>query len=243
MATITKIGLQLLAETNQSGSKLTFTRLAAGTGNDSGADYSDLTALQQEYVDLVGLNYTPPSLDSSGQGYSFSISAYMDNTQLNNEVKITEVGIFAEAADGSEILFAIDARYEQPVVVYPAQVLPGLQGFQQVKFIEYIEINKDLQIDLTLIADGNITIEFADGRYWRLGKKYPATEITESNGSTTEAHQRWQDEQLEQLKKLLESGSTAGTMVDRPVLDVSPYHWKILNHSGYRDSVTNSIRA
>lgn len=240
---VTKRGLQLNTEIIDSGHTLKFTRMAAGTGLDPGTDYTELTDLVSFYADMEGMAYSPPQLDPGGNGYSFSVLAHVDNTNLTTPIQITEVGIFAEDMDGNEILYGIDPRYDTPAQIWPPSLLPGFVSYAQATFTEYVEVNRDLKVDLTLVADGDVTWDAADGRYWIIGVKYPATEITETTGTTTEEWQRIQDDRIAQIITMLESGSTAGTIYERPTLYTMPPNWKILNNSGWRDLANGVIRA
>lgn len=232
-----------MADAHGSKRELKFTRVVAGTGSDPGGDYSQMIALNSEYATLDGLAYSPPALDPSGQSYSFSVLAHINNIGATNTVVITEVGVYAEDTDGNEILFAIDPLYTQPVSVFPPNILAGFNQFQEQTFKIYIEVYRDLQINLELIAEGNMTVEIADGRYWIIGIKYQGTEIIDYTGDDVHTHQRWQDEQINMIIDILESGSTAGTTVNKPVLINKPYNWDILNNNGYRDLATGTIRA
>ena len=240
---VTKRGLQLNTEIINSGLSLKFTRVVAGVGPDPGTDYTEMTALSGYYGEMEGLAYSPPQLDPSGQGYSFSILAHLDNTALTSALYITEVGIYAEDLDGNEVLYGIDPRYDMPALIHPPGILPGFISYAQATFTEYVEVSRDLNVNLMLIADGNVTWDAADGRYWIIGVKYPATEITETTGTTTEEWQRIQDDRIAQIITMLESGSTAGTIYDRPTLFTLPPNWRILNNSGWRDLVNGVIRA
>jgi len=231
---VTKQGLALISRLVTDEQELKITRAMGGIGQYAGTDYSDMTGLENAVLPFAmnqGVAYLAPD--------RIQVPLYYENSAVTARILLTEIGLYAEEADGSEILLAIAPSYDEPLPI------PSLsEGRLEMTTDFIVQLSLTPEVDITLPSSMvYLTRPEADGLYWQLSKNYPATKITESNGSTTEAHQRWQDEQLEQLKKLLESGSTAGTMVDRPVLDVSPYHWKILNHSGYRDSVTNSIRA
>lgn len=240
---VTKEGMRLNALFVDTGLTLVFTRMVAGTGTAPSGDLADMAALQAEYADLQGIAYSPPAVDPSGNGFSFSVIGHMDNTNLLSEVRITEVGIFCKDESGNEVLYGIDPRYDAPVIVYPPNILPGFVSNGEAVFVEYVEIHRDLQINLTLIATGNLTMEAADGRYWIIGVKYPATEITESVGFNTEEWQRIQDDRIDQILQLLQSGSTAGIIYERPTLMADPLNWNIRNFSGWRNPVTGAIEA
>lgn len=226
---ITQKGLALIAKLVASEQELTITAAKGGDGIANSSDYSEMEALLQPKVDFSmnnGVEYLSPS--------EVRIPLYYENSALGERVMLTEIGIYAQDPQDGEILLAIAPSYEEPLP------LPTLDEGR-------LELTTDFRLQLTLSPEVNITLpssmiyltrEEADGRYWRLRQKYPATEITESTGTTTEEWQRIQDERIKQLEVTLESGTTAGITANKP-----PSDWKILNNSGYRDRERGTIRA
>lgn len=231
---VTQKGLALVTKLIAAKENLIISGVAGGDGAYPGIAYSDMVQLSQPRIQFQtnqGVKYVLPNV--------ISIPLYFENEALTEMVLLTEIGLYAEDPDEGTVLLAIAPSYSEPLPI------PKLSEGR-------LELTVDFSLILSLTEDVNITLpssviyltkEEADGRYWRIGVKYPATEITETTGTTTEEWQRIQDDRIRQMEVILESGSTAGTTVNKPVLINKPYNWDILNNNGYRDLTTGTIRA
>ena len=230
---LTQKGARLIAKLNALQEKLTITSIWGGNGTQPSEPYADMTDISAH--DIKFSTYNMLAYENDGK---LTFTLYFDNKNLASPYSLTEIGVFAHDPDEGDILLCVIPMYDS------AQNIPAHSAADNGNRFELTsKVTIELQLAPTLeiiISDSLIflTIEEALRRFWVIGKKYPATEITESTGTTTEEWQRIQDERIKQLEVTLESGTTAGITANKP-----PSDWKILNNSGYRDRERGTIRA
>ena len=229
---ITEDGLALLTKLETQKEKLVISAVVGGNGTDPGlapSEMTEISSIQLEFQTLEGVQYTAPN--------QIMIPLYYENSGQLEGISLSEIGILAKDPDGGEILLAVSTSYNEPLAL-PRFVEGRLE--LTVGFLMEFSLSADITIELPSSVI-YLTRPEAMKLFWVIGEQYPATEITETVGYNTEEWQRIQDDRINQLQQILESGTTGGVVVERPTLAASPYNWKILNNSGWRDG--NVIRA
>ena len=231
---ITQDGLALLTKLETLKEDLAITAVVGASGVDPGIPPAEMTVVENaqfQFQTLEGVVYTAPN--------QIMIPLYYENSAQISNINLTEIGLYAKDPDGGEILLAVSTSYNEPM---------PLPRFSEGR----LELTVGFLIEFSLTPDITITLPSsviyltrpeAMKLFWIIGEKYPATEITESVGYNTEEWQRIQDDRINQLQQLAESGSTAGTIYERPTIGAAPYNWAILNYSGWRNPVTGAIEA
>lgn len=235
--TVTNAGMALNTRLLLDHGVLSFSRVAAGIGADPATLPQDMTALPGEtYPALDGMSWA-----RTGKDTEIKIEAILDNAELTAPLQITCVGLYANDPDsGKEILYAVDTLFGDPIIIPAFEMLDLSTHAHRHIFQFFVEIARGLEIKVEFIAYNYLTLEEADGRYWKIGTKYPATEITESVGRTVEEHQRWQDDQLAILNTQMESGATNALQA---IFDAArPLKWKIIDDRGWYDANLAAFR-
>lgn len=229
---LTEKGLALAAKLIDSDAALTITRVLGGDGPEIPTPNSERSSLQNPAIafeTVEGVQYIAPD--------QIAIPVYYENSQLTTSLQLSEIGVFAEDPDDGEVLIAIATSYDAPLA------LPRLaEGRLELTCHFLLQLSLSPEINITLPSSTvYLTRNEADGRYWRLGVQYPATEIVESVGATVEAHQRWQDEQLKIVVDTLATGTRSALQVDFD--SHQPLKWKIIDHNGWYDPANAVFRA
>lgn len=235
---VTQLGANLIAKLNTTKDTLEITSIWGSNTTTQPTDIASMTAIGPR-----GIEFSVYDALEYVEDATLHFSLYYDNKGLLADYTVTEIGIFATDPDLGEILLAIIPFYDAPQTI-PAS--PTTNNGVRFEFTATVDIILSLSPDIKILIDNSLvflTIEEALKRFWVIGVKYPATEITETTGTTVEEWQRIQDDRIDQMEKVMESGSTAGTTVNKPVLTNKPYNWRILNYSGWRDLATGTIRA
>lgn len=224
---MTKKGLELCAKLVKGG-ELRVTRVLGGDGAKATDDYSSLTELANG---RIAFETNRGVLYDENEPDRLTIPIYYDNAALAQGFNLTEIGVFAEDPDEGDILLCVVPGYAAPLP------LPGMNEGR-------LELTMDLILQLSLAEEVQIllppslvylTKSEADALYWRLDTQYPATWITETNGETVEAHQRWQDAEIEALRLKTDAGTTAADT--RQVPSDPRENWNVKNHWGIYDAV------
>lgn len=234
---MTQKGVNLIAKLNTAGDILEITNVWGSNSPAPPTSYADMTDIGPHDIPLsvVGIIQYEPSA-------KLHTKIYFDNLQLNSPYTVTEVGLFANDPDEGEILFCVIPFYTSPQLIPESPSQAGVR----FEFTGKIDVEVSLSPNIEIIVNGSmvfLTIEEAMKLFWILGHKYAATEIFETTGTTTEEWQRIQDDRIAQILQILESGTTAGFIVEMPTLVDQPYNWAILNFSGYRNPLNGAIEA
>ena len=223
---ITEDGLALLTKLETLKENLVISSVVGASGLDNGIPPSEMTEVPFppfQFQTLQGVLYNGPN--------QIVIPLYYENSQQLNSISLTEIGLYADDPEGGTVLLAVSTSYDQPMPL-PRFAEGRLE--LTIGFLLEFSLTEDITIELPSSVV-YLTRPEAMKLFWIIGEKYPATEITESVGRTTEEHQRWQDDRLNQILTMLESGSTAGTVIDKPTRLELPRNWRIRNYSGWRD--------
>lgn len=231
---ITEGGLALLTKLETMKEKLVISSVVGGMNSDPGIPPSEMTEIQDppfQFQTLQGVLYNGPN--------QIVIPLYYENSGQLGNINLTEIGLYAEDPDGGTVLLAVAVSYGEPM---PLPRFSEGRLELTIGFLLEFSLTEDITIELPSSVV-YLTRPEAMKLFWIIGEIYPATEIFESTGTTTEEWQRIQDDRIAQIITMLESGSTAGTIYDRPTLYTMPPNWKILNFSGWRDLANGVIRA
>lgn len=228
---LTQKGLDLVAKLNTNPQELKITRALGGDGIDPQDVLSERTGISHAalwFETFEGVKYEDAS--------KIKVPLYFENSGLMQTVKLTEIALFAMDPTEGEILLGIAVSYEDPLVI--------------PRFAEgRVELTCDYTIQLSLSPDVEVTLctslvyltkPEGDARYWRIGTKYPATEITESVGRTVEDHQRWQDERLDQLEVMAKDAEDNSIPIEFD--SRKPLKWQIINNHGWYDAALSAYR-
>lgn len=230
---ITIKGLALAAKV-LAGGKLQITRVVGGSGTEPSVPYSDMLALGAESF----LFETPRGIVYEGvKPNQVLLPIYYATRSNPGAFTLSEIGVYAADPDEGEILLCVVPGYDAPLAL-PSNA----EG--------YLEITLDLIIELLLAPDACIVLPSslvfitrpeADALYAPKKHRHPADEIDESIGRTTEAHQRWQDEQLAIMRDRVEAGVTSNA-IQIEFGPERPLKWRIVNHRGWYDKKLGCYR-
>lgn len=229
---VTEGGLALLTKLETLKEDLVITAVVGGTNGDPGVPPSEMTEINNpafEFQTLQGVTYASPN--------QILIPLYYENSKQAVSHSLSEIGLYAKDPDGGEVLLAVAVSYGEPLPI------PGLSEGRLELTIGFL-LEFSLTQDVNILRPSSViylTRPEAMKLFWIIGEKYAATEIFESVGYSTEEWQRIQDDRIAQILTMLESGSTAGVIFERPTTIPLPHNWKILNNSGYRNPVTGFI--
>lgn len=110
---VTKKGLNLIAKLVASGTKLTFTRAAVGTGTiPSGYDPGSMINLSNYKMDAA-------IASCSSNNDEATVVIQMSSIGIETGFVVTEAGLFAQDPDEGEILYAYLDMISDPQYIYP----------------------------------------------------------------------------------------------------------------------------
>lgn len=225
-AYLTQAGIQLCTKLVRDG-ELKLLSIKGGDGPKLTDDYSEQTQMSHAQIDIQcskGIVY------DENHPQRLTIPIYYENSTLSNAIQLTEIGLFAEDPDEGEILFCILPAYDHPLS------LPSIGEGR-------LELTMDILLELSLAPEVSITLPpslifltkpEADKFYAPKEHRHAASEIDESNGSTTEVWQRNQDAEIEALKIKTDAGTTMAETHQRGTEKQA--HWMIVDNWGIYDA-------
>lgn len=222
------------------------TRIVVGDGRLQ----SDFTiAASLAHTLTIPVQIKGATLEVGDEPY-YRIVASLTNAGLTETSFIRELGVYIDTPTGEAlgIYSVLDGDADTDNLLPP----PASEGilangvYDTVREENICVFFKDLPLDedkivVVVAPSDTLTYMNADGRYWRIGTQYPATENTETTGETTEEAQRRQDEEIAVMKEVQASGTTMSTTVElgagRPLL------WQINDGKGWHDAANVVYRA
>lgn len=158
MATFTNIqttetGQALLADVHAGIEELAITGIAFGSGIWTEEEYAarNLTALKNEVLRV------PPSGGEQSGGEA-NITCVLTNATLEAGFALTELGIIAQKADGSEVLYMVDS-------VSPAQstwISPASEYLMEIPVLLRIVCSSTSQVNIRIESTAPVTTEDLD---------------------------------------------------------------------------------
>lgn len=236
---VTDKGMALNAKLIGTDTALHFTRAAIGTGSgEFGIAPAEMEDLEEWFADLTGLSYKLP--DPGAEKFVLEIRAEIKNQGFEEPVYITEVGAFALDPDEGEVLYGIEDFREYPKLMNPLPCgQPGFGFGESHVFDLFLEVSRDLEIEISFITDNYLSIDIANEIFARDAHRHTADQVDESVGATVEVWQRIQDNRLDTIENRIEQGISTGRTVQ--VGTELELMWLILK--GYYDRVNKVIRA
>lgn len=228
-AYITQRGVQLCVKI-LAGETLEITAVLGGDGQNNSEDYTEQEELIHPIIEFEcprGIQY------EADKPRNVTIPIYFQNTELQEAIYLSEIGVFAKDPDQGEILLCILPAYDA------ALALPAISEGR-------LELTMDIMLELSLAPEVSIVLPpslvfltrpEADLLYAKKEHRHAADKIDESIGMTTEAWQREQDAEIEALKLKTDAGTT---MAETHQKGSKPEtNWKILNNWGIYDQEKN----